>query len=400
MNGVQGFTVGVPVMGSRDWLGGVNYALNLFKAVNMLPRSRRPSLALIFRDKDCDPVLFDLYAPILSMADLVVYVGEQDFSIQGENGRKVVRCKGFQELFQVIDLFFPVISGVLPVLPCISWIPDFQHKYLPQLFTREEIESRESQYERVAATAKMVVFSSQAAADDFKRFYPGTGAVVEILRFVVVPDADWFREDPGVVQARYGIDRPYMLCPNQFWKHKGHEALFKALHLARSQGVELSLVCTGSTRDYRNQGYFKTLCSMLQDLGIEDQVKILGSIPRADQMQLMRACLAVVQPSLFEGWSTVVEEAKLLGKPILLSDIAVHREQNPKSGYYFHEQDPVDLKDTVLQALDAVKDGYGVAEQKRVFANGQQRLMEYAMRFSLLMQKGRQLFAKPVAQKH
>ena len=43
----------------------------------------------------------------------------------------------------------------------------------------------------------------------------------------------------------------------------------------------------------------------------------------------MRQSVAVLQPSLFEGWSTTVEEAKSIGKTILLSDIPVHREQAP-----------------------------------------------------------------------
>jgi hypothetical protein len=41
----------------------------------------------------------------------------------------------------------------------------------------------------------------------------------------------------------------------------------------------------------------------------------------------MKNSIAIIQPSLFEGWSTVVEDAKALNQWILLSDIPVHREQ-------------------------------------------------------------------------
>ena len=57
----------------------------------------------------------------------------------------------------------------------------------------------------------------------------------------------------------------------------------------------------------------------------------------------MRQSLAVIQTSLFEGWSTSVEEAIALGKQIILSDIPVHREQNPKQGVYFDPNAPVQL---------------------------------------------------------
>ena len=52
----------------------------------------------------------------------------------------------------------------------------------------------------------------------------------------------------------------------------------------------------------------------------------------------MKEARAVIQPSKFEGWGTVVEDAKAMQRPLILSDINVHREQVGKHGYYF----PVD----------------------------------------------------------
>lgn len=45
---------------------------------------------------------------------------------------------------------------------------------------------------------------------------------------------------------------------------------------------------------------------------------------------LMKHAIAIINPSLFEGGSTTVEEAKSLLKVIILSGIPVHREQNPR----------------------------------------------------------------------
>ena len=74
-----------------------------------------------------------------------------------------------------------------------------------------------------------------------------------------------------------------------------------------------------------------------------ESFRVLGSIPDHDLLGLMRNSVAILNPSLFEGWSTSVEEAKSLGKTVLLSDIAVHREQAPDLGVYFHPQDAEDL---------------------------------------------------------
>ena len=52
---------------------------------------------------------------------------------------------------------------------------------------------------------------------------------------------------------------------------------------------------------------------------MQDCFLFLGLIPRDDVQGLMEISVAVVNPSLFEGWSTTVEEAKALGVPLVLS---------------------------------------------------------------------------------
>ncbi len=71
------------------------------------------------------------------------------------------------------------------------------------------------------------------------------------------------------------------------------------------------------------------------ELGVEDRTRFLGFIPRPDQLGLMAGAVAVIQPSLCEGWSTTVEDAKALGRQVLASDIAVHREQLDRNADFF-----------------------------------------------------------------
>jgi glycosyltransferase involved in cell wall biosynthesis len=89
------------------------------------------------------------------------------------------------------------------------------------------------------------------------------------------------------------------------------------------------------------------MLSAIHQIGVASQVRILGLIPREDQIQLVRASMGIVHPSLFEGWSTVVEDSRLFGKPIILSNIPVHREQNPELGRYFEPHSSEDLADAI-----------------------------------------------------
>ena len=66
----------------------------------------------------------------------------------------------------------------------------------------------------------------------------------------------------------------------------------------------------------------------------------------------MRASIAVINPSLIEGWSTTVEEAKSLGVPLILSDIPVHREQNQEV-MFFDPRSARSLAETMLLAISS-----------------------------------------------
>jgi glycosyltransferase involved in cell wall biosynthesis len=70
---------------------------------------------------------------------------------------------------------------------------------------------------------------------------------------------------------------------------------------------------------------------------------MLGLIPRDDQLTMMRHSQAVIQPSLFEGWSTVIEDAKSLQVPVVASNLTVNVEQLGERGLYFNPNNPDEL---------------------------------------------------------
>src|SRR4029453_6473755 len=112
--------------------------------------------------------------------------------------------------------------------------------------------------------------------------------------------------------------------------------LFRAVQLLRERGIDDAvLVCTGFAHDYRFPNHAAELRKFLTTHRFEAAVRVLGLIPRHDQVQLMRAAAAIVQPSLFEGWSAVLEECRSLGKPVFASDIPMHREQRTERMHLF-----------------------------------------------------------------
>jgi glycosyltransferase involved in cell wall biosynthesis len=95
----------------------------------------------------------------------------------------------------------------------------------------------------------------------------------------------------------------------------------------------------------------------------------------------MRACTALINPSLSEGWSTTVEEAKSLGVPMLLSDLRVHREQAGDSADYFDPAVAGQLASLIARHEDLPDPSRRDRELEAVAAF-QKRTRQFALDFS------------------
>jgi glycosyltransferase involved in cell wall biosynthesis len=335
----------LPVIGNRFWLGGVSYVENLVKSLHYLSEEERPFTYLFLDDIAMEAL--DLHRHFLPMFDGFLYRGEHGKEVAIALDRKVETISTFDELYSKIDFFFLPPDFALDSYCSAAWIPDFQHKHLPHFFHSNELNSRDESFRFKAEHARMMVLSSSDAEHDFRTMFPNSTSRTRILSFHTLPEDSWLEGDPKSIQQNYQLPDSFLICCNQFWIHKNHLLLFEALALLKNRGIIIPLVCTGSTHDYRCQGYFDEICKLLKQNGLSEQIHILGNIQRADQIQLIRRSMAVVQPSLFEGWSTVVEDARALGKTQILSDLNVHKEQAPDFAVYFDRNDPTSLADTI-----------------------------------------------------
>lgn len=233
----------------------------------------------------------------------------------------------------------------------IMWIPDFQHLHYPEFFQENELQDREKLFGYLASNHKKMVLSSNSAKQDYLRKYPQYAENVYVIPFVSAIDSHIICEDKiKMTQEKYKISGQYFLVSNQFWKHKNHKIVLEALNYAkRYKSKDMLVVCTGRFNDYRDPAYTEGLKKYIEDNYLEDNFRVLGLIEREDQLQLMKGCLAVIQPSLFEGWGTVVEDAKTLKKKIIMSDIDVHLEQKNADCTLYDRNDSKQLAEIMMR---------------------------------------------------
>ena len=311
------------------WIGGRYYLHHLVRAVSSLPLNERPPLLDVSWGRKLDNDPFTEVRQYLAGSRVIAPPQHLGARFKRKLRRTFHGWRDARDLFLEagIEALFPIAPCDMPGVPYVFWLTDFQYIHLPDLFPPEMKNWYKRFFDHNVRVSRLVVLSSQTAYDDFATFYPSYVEKARVLRFCSVPDESWWALDPQEVARAKGIQFPYVIVCNQFSHHKNHDVLLSAMRLVRERGSSMQLVCTGSTYGFRGDDYFKRLSAYMDEHDLRTRVHVLGLLPRAEQIALLRGAAAVLQPSRFEGWSTVIEDAKSIGKTVVASDIAVHREQ-------------------------------------------------------------------------
>ena len=326
-------TIGLRYTHQDQWVGGLYYVRNLVTAMGLLPASQRPRLLIVGGDK-------------AALADLAAATGYPDLGrisrtrIDREPVPRL-RLPFSREIGESIDL---ILMGAPPGLEDrgVHWTPDFQESRFPEFFPPQEVQTRRRLNEQAFAGDRHLMVSSRDAAGDLARYYGRGDARVHVVHFASFLPVDVQPTDAPELRRRYGLPERYFLCANQAWKHKNHGLILRALALTPAADRP-TIAFTGKEDDPRDPDYAPSLRRLAKELGVADRTAFLGFLPRTDQLGLMAGSVAVIQPSLCEGWSTVVEDAKALGRHVLASEIAVHREQLDRNADFFAPDQPAGL---------------------------------------------------------
>ncbi len=342
--------IGLLILGGYDWVGGLYYTLNLIKTLDSLPDAEKPVIIAFWGNDIAKKHLEELTYPYLdiqpySKGKIEKYYAKGAQIVLGRDPRANRLISEFN-LDSLYPYNYPV--RVNSSKKVVAWFPDFQHKFLPALFPEKDIASRDQYLDKIQSRLDHIVFSSHTALGHYNQFYPNSKMTPYVIQFCSVIDFELpVKED---LEKKYGINQPYFICSNQFWKHKNHELVFRALKELKDQNsLNFKVFFTGKEEDPRNPDYFPKIKNYVEENGLTDYVVFLGFISREDQLGLMRDSLAVIQPSLFEGWGTVVEDAKTLGVQVLCSDIEIHHEQLGENAYYFDKDQESSLAEILKQ---------------------------------------------------
>lgn len=285
-------------------------------------------------------------------------------------------------------------SGV----PYVMAIHDLQHRLqpeFPEVASNGAASYREYLFRNGARNATLLLADSEVGKEDILNFYGPFGVAPDRVKILPFLPASYLSTDVSAgerqrVRACYELPERYLFYPAQFWPHKNHARLVRALALLQDErGFTVPLVLSGTqVGDIREQTY-QELMAMAQEHNVADRVRTLGYVPDADMSALYAEAVALVMPTFFGPTNIPPLEAWSLGCPVITSDIRGIREQMGDAAVLV---DP--------RSVESIAEGIGRvwedAELCRVMAErGRKRLAaytpeDYYRRFAAILAEAKQ----------
>lgn len=239
---------------------------------------------------------------------------------------------------------FPSLFGFGNGIPYIASTPDLMHKYYPDFpeYSLKERLTRDIIYKYSARYSVLNVVDSQQGLEDVHKFLEIPKERVRVIPYIapgyVYKYKDMDLEETTKILAKYSLPEKFLFYPAQFWYHKNHIRLIKALKLIKQRhGVKIPLILVGSSKG----GYGK-VANLIKKLNIGDQVIHLGYVSDKEIVALYKKAATLVFPSLFGPTNIPPLEAMVLGTPVLCSNLFSMPEQVGDAGLLF---DPFSIED-------------------------------------------------------
>lgn len=199
---------------------------------------------------------------------------------------------------------------------------------------------------RTLAHAHGILVDSSSTEQDLRAFYKIPGRTP--VRVVPLGVKESFFDVP-----RPGQQDPYFVCVGSIEPRKNLERILRAYGRFIAGGGRARLVCAGPP-GWKAEGVRRAAAALPPGAGLE----WAGHVPESELPRVYAGALALVFPSLYEGFGLPVLEAMAAGCPVVTSD----RSSLPEvAGDAALLVDPTD-EDAIVQALHRMESEPGLRD--------------------------------------
>lgn len=243
------------------------------------------------------------------------------------------------------DVCIRLEQGHIPLPPdiaCIGPIHDLMHRYepsFPEVAEKKEWASRELLFRYHATHAQGILVDSSIGKKHVIECYGTTPENIYVLPFVA---NNMLTKQAKKPESLSGLeDRPFIFYPAQFWLHKNHENLVKALALIKNKNI-----CCAFSGSTAHEGYARCM-DTIQALKLEHRVFILGYCKDEEVLWLYKNALCMVMPTFFGPTNIPPLEATQYGCPVAVSNIYGMPEQMENAALFFDPKNPREIANCI-----------------------------------------------------
>lgn len=149
--------------------------------------------------------------------------------------------------------------------------------------------------------------------------------------------------DPNFISPRHQhTETPenYILYTGNLYPHKNITIIFKALK--KLPKIKLKIICARSV-------FTQKIEAQIKNEKLDSQVEFLGFVPDSDFPKLYSRALALVHPSLLEGFSLTGLEAMALNCPVIAAKASCLPEIYGPAALYFNPKNATSLAKTITK---------------------------------------------------
>ena len=239
------------------------------------------------------------------------------------------------------------ISYELNYIPYIFTLWDLGHldiSEFPEVSHGGEFERREELYTKALKKAFRVIVDLDYSKVMAFNKYNLDEKRIEVVRFI--PNIRPLDEKSYVnIKEKYNLKNDYVFYPAQFWAHKNHMYILKAIKILKEEKkIKLDVVFSGS-----NKGNLDYILKTAKEFGISDLVHYIGFAPNAEIPYLYNQSVALVMPTYLGPTNIPPLEAFTYGASLCYSDTPFFREQVGDAAFFIDLKNPQSLVDNLIE---------------------------------------------------
>lgn len=186
-----------------------------------------------------------------------------------------------------------------------------------------------------------IITVSEQCAIELKRTFPTYKSKIDVMFNIVSPNMI-YRMARDKIELNDGLK---ILSIGRLNYQKGFEMAIEACKLLVDNGYDITWYVIGEGEEREN------LQNMINNLGLKERFLLLGV--KENPYPYIQNSDIYVQPSRFEGKSVAIDEAKLLNKPIVVTNFSTAKDQivDEENGLIVN-MDPLSIYCGIKRLLD------------------------------------------------